>query len=190
MSKKEIIRQKLKEKRLLLTPDEVKRKSQKIVQELERLVKELKASSFLFYHPIKNEPDITPLAEKLIREGKTVAFPKVIGREITPLRVKSLSELLPGRFGIKEPPYRPDLILREVEVVFVPGIAFDKKGYRIGFGGGYYDRLLEKFPVKSKIGVCFDFQLIEEVPKEPFDIPVDVIVTDKTTVRRKEWKQS
>jgi len=187
---KERIRQELKSKRLLLTKDEVRRRSTRIVERIGELLRELKADSFLLFHPTKNEPDIIPLAESLLKEGKTVAFPKVEGKEIVPLKVNSLKELRPGRFGILEPPYLPERVLREVEVVFVPGIAFDRHGYRIGFGGGYYDRLLEKLPVKAKIGVCFDFQLLDRLPREPFDIPVDLVITENTTVRRKEWKQS
>ncbi len=188
-NEKERVRQELKAKRLLLTEEEVRRKSRQIVKRMRELLKELKADSFLFFHPIKNEPDITPLAQKLIGEGKRVAFPKVKGKEIVPIRVNSLKELLPGKFGIMEPPYAPERVIREFDAVFVPGIAFDRKGYRIGFGGGYYDRLLEKLPVKAKIGVCFDFQLLDKVPTQPFDVPVDFVITEKTMVRRKEWRQ-
>ena len=191
MSQKERIRQELKAKRLLLSPDEVKRKSALIIGRAKELLREAKASSYLLFHPIKNEPDLTPLALELLKEGKTVAFPKVVGREIVPIRVNSLKELGPGRFGILEPPYRPKGVLKEVDVVFVPGVAFDRLGYRIGFGGGYYDRLLEKLSVRAKIGVCFDFQLLDELPSEPFDVPVDFVITENTTVRRKtKWKQS
>jgi 5-formyltetrahydrofolate cyclo-ligase len=191
VSQKERIRQELKARRLLLSPEEVRRKSLLIVSRAKELLRELNPSSCLFFHPIKNEPDLTSLASELLKEGKTVAFPKVVGREIVPIQVSSLRELQPGRFGILEPPYSPQKVLKEVDAVFVPGIAFDGRGYRIGFGGGYYDRLLEKLPVKAKIGVCFDFQLLEELPTEPFDVPVDFVITENTTVRRKaKWKQS
>jgi len=191
VSQKERIRQELKEKRLLLSPEEVRSKSLKIVSRARELLKELNPSSYLFFHPIKNEPDLIPLVQELLRDKKRVAFPKIVGREIVPIEIGSLRELQPGRFGILEPPYQPQKVLKEVDAVFVPGIAFDRQGYRIGFGGGYYDRLLEKLPAKAKIGVCFDFQLLDKIPSDPFDVPMDFVITENLVLRRKaKWKQS
>jgi len=186
---KERIRRELSQKRLLLCKDELSKRSSRIESNLLKLPELSKAKTLLFYYPIKGEPNLLNLAQKLIAEGRVVAFPKVEGKELLPLRVNSLKELYPGKFSIPEPPLEPSRLLKELDLVLVPGIAFDRYGFRVGYGGGYYDRFLEKFEVKTKIGVCFSFQLLPELPREPFDQPVDLVVTEKETVRRREWKR-
>ena len=182
---KEEIRKKIKEKRLLLSKEERKKLSEKIEERL--TAKLTNVRSFLFYYPFKNEVSLLNLAEKLIKAGKIIAFPKTEGKEIVPIIVKNLSELIPGRFSIPEPPYNPKNVLKEIEMAFIPGIAFDLKCFRIGYGGGFYDRFLAKWKVRTKIGICFDFQIVEEIPTDPYDIPMDIVVTEKREIRRNEW---
>ncbi|WP_457677712.1 5-formyltetrahydrofolate cyclo-ligase [Thermovibrio sp.] len=184
MLTKEGIRRELLKKRLSLSKEESEKRSSAIRKKLEEEIRKLEPRSLLLFYPIKGEPNLLPLVEKLIEKGKEVSFPKVVGKEIVPFKVSSLKELSRGKFGIPEPPPFKERRVREVDLVIVPGIAFDERGYRIGYGGGFYDRLLEKLPVKSKIGVCFDFQLLSKIPNQPFDIPVDVVITEKR-VRRK-----
>ncbi|WP_456456017.1 5-formyltetrahydrofolate cyclo-ligase [Thermovibrio sp.] len=186
---KERIRQELLSKRLLLTKDQISSKSLKIAESLKELLRKGEFTSFLFFYPIKGEPDLLGLAELFLEEGKVVAFPKVVGKEIYPVKVSSLRELSPGKFGIKEPPYTPENFLREIEVVITPGVAFDREGYRLGYGGGFYDRFFCRFPVKLKVGVCYSFQLLNSLPREPFDVPVDLVITEKERIRRKRWSQ-
>ena len=190
MPSKETVRSSIRQRRSLLTEGEYRKKSREVVENIKSLLKLYPhADSFLFFYPIRKEPDITPLTEELLKKGKRVAFPKVSGREILPVEVSSLKELSPGKFGIPEPPLNFCRVLKRVDLVFVPGLAFDRYGYRVGYGGGFYDRFLRSFPVKVKVGVCFSFQLFDKVPHDPFDVPVDYITTEKFFIRRKEWNQ-
>ncbi len=188
---KETVRSYIRQRRSLLTENEWKIKSNRVTEQLKGVLNLYPhAESFLFYYSINREPDITPLAKKLLKAGKRVAFPKVSGKEILPIEVSSLRELSPGRFGIPEPPLDFRRVLNQVDVVFVPGLAFDVYGFRVGYGGGFYDRFLKSFRTKARVGVCFSFQLFDRVPHDPFDVPVDYITTEKFWIRRKEWNQS
>jgi 5-formyltetrahydrofolate cyclo-ligase len=185
------IRHRVRQRRLLLTEDEREKLSRRLIERLSNLLSLIPhAESSLFFYPIKGEPNLLPLAEKLLRLGKTVSFPKVEGKELIPISISSLRELTPGKFNIPEPPMDVKRVVKSIDVVFVPGLAFDLFGYRIGYGGGFYDRFLSKNPSSKKIGICFSFQLFSELPHDPFDVPVDYIVTDKNWTRRKEWRQS
>ncbi|EJW99876.1 5-formyltetrahydrofolate cyclo-ligase [gut metagenome] len=85
--------------------------------------------------------------------------------------------LVVGSYGILEPIGEAIQTYTSIDLIIVPGMAFDKQGHRLGRGKGYYDRLLPKIPQAYKIGICFPFQLLEEIPTEPFDICMDEILT-------------
>lgn len=191
MPSKEQLRSFVRQRRNLLTREEWLNLSRRLVGNLKSLLKLFPdAEFFLFFYPVNREPNLLPLAEELLKTGKSVAFPRVSGREILPVKVSSLKELSPGRFGIPEPPLNYQKLLKSADVVFVPGLAFDLSGFRIGYGGGFYDRFLKNFEHRVRVGVCFSFQLFSEVPHDPFDVPVDYISTEKFWIRRKEWNQS
>ncbi|RLF88523.1 5-formyltetrahydrofolate cyclo-ligase, partial [Thermococci archaeon] len=96
-------------------------------------------------------------------------------------RIRSFSELRPGKFNIMEP---REAIDEEVnlDLIVVPGVAFDESGYRLGFGKGYYDRFLRSFRETTKLGLAYEFQVLEEVPRDEGDIPVDFIITEKRRI--------
>jgi len=169
---KENIRKKLLRKRESLSDEEVLTYSKRITQGIKDLGEYKKAQKVLLYYPVKKEPDITGL----MGDEKTFMFPKVSGDELILYEVKELKDLEEGSFGIKEPACGKETDPEEIEIAFVPGIAFDERGFRVGFGKGYYDRLLSK--VKGvKVGVCYDFQVFKELPTDYWDIPVDLIIT-------------
>jgi 5-formyltetrahydrofolate cyclo-ligase len=123
---------------------------------------------------------IAALAER----GTMVALPKIVGQE---LQVRAY---LPGdpvnetSFGAREPAAGDVLDPQEIDVVLVPGVAFDRAGYRIGYGRGFYDRFLrEARPSAERVSVAFALQLVDSVPRGAFDLPVDTIVTELETVR-------
>lgn len=140
---------------------------------------------FAFY-PMNTEPDIRPVLEDILASGKTLLLPRCEANGIMrALQVQSLEQLIPGKLGIMEPPVNaqedvPDLVL-------VPAVAFDTEGYRLGHGGGYYDRYLSRFSGNT-LGVCFDAMIVERVPREPHDLPVSAVVTDCRTIRTAAWK--
>lgn len=135
------------------------------------------------YAALPSEVDLRPLVRDLLRRGARVAFPRVAkDRDLHFAHVASLDELRPGAFGVDEP-HGDAIDLASLDAVLVPGVAFDRRGARIGFGGGYYDRALAAIraanPDAIFIGVAFCTQLVEEVPIEPWDILMDQIVTER-----------
>ncbi|OMH40804.1 5-formyltetrahydrofolate cyclo-ligase [Desulfurobacterium indicum] len=182
--KKAKLRHRIREKRLLLSAKEIEEKSRLICEKILNLQIVKENSSFLLYYPFKNEVSLLPLFDALKKAGKSVSFPKVSGKEIVPVKVNSLNELYPGYMGILEP--KETANTEKPSVVFVPGIAFDLKCYRLGYGGGFYDRFLSGGEYTT-VGVCFDFQIVKNLPVEPFDVPVNLVVSEKRTIRRKEW---
>jgi 5-formyltetrahydrofolate cyclo-ligase len=139
----------------------------------------LRAKSTLLFSPLADEPDISPLMEAALRAGKIIALPRFdAARAIySAAQVSSNSDLAPGRFGALEPRAGcPAIPLNHLDLVLVPGIAFDLVGRRLGRGKGFYDRLLAEVR-GHKCGVAFDAQIVAEIPEEPHDVRVDSIVT-------------
>ena len=131
------------------------------------------------YYSLADEVDTHCLIEELIAEGKTVYLPRVVDQENMVLsRYTGVESLREGAFGIMEPVGDPMPDDEIVDVVLVPGMAFDAEGHRLGRGKGYYDRFLSKLnnPHLQLIGVCFDFQKVDIVPTEPCDVSVDIVV--------------
>jgi 5-formyltetrahydrofolate cyclo-ligase len=147
------------------------------------------ASVVLTYYSINNEVNTHEIIEKLTFMNKKVALP-ICRPDKTDLAISIISsttELKPGSFGIMEPdPDNLSLVKpEEIDIVLVPGIAFDRRGNRIGYGKGYYDRFLQVFkPSQLKIGLCFDFQLFDELPSDSNDVPVDCIITESSVIGR------
>ncbi len=140
-----------------------------------------KAKSILLYFPHKNEVDTTFIIEELLKEGKDVVLPKVVGFHIYPIKISNLASLKSGYAGIKEPEGEK-YPLENIDIIVVPAIAFDIHGHRLGYGKGYYDRLLSKVNA-LKIGLAYNFQVLEKLPSEPHDIPVDLIVTPTKIIK-------
>ncbi len=127
-----------------------------------------------------NEPDTSLLVKYLMDNNIKVVVP-VSNTEtctITPSYISSLDDLNKGAYGINEPKTINKANVDDIDLILVPGIAFSVSGERIGFGKGYYDKLLEKFN-GVKIGVCYDFQIVNHIPSSPHDIKMDMIVTEK-----------
>jgi 5-formyltetrahydrofolate cyclo-ligase len=139
----------------------------------------LSCDTLLAYSPIKDEIDVSPLVEKAISMGKRVAFPKCnVGGKMDFYYVNSLSELSIGAYNIKEPKENCELFIgRERTICILPALAFDKKGYRLGYGGGYYDRFLERFAL-TRIGLVYDEFLFDNLPKNEHDKKADILITE------------
>lgn len=148
----------------------------------ERLVArpEIQASTrVLLYLALPYELDVRAALDWFIGQGKIVAVPRFCSTsgEYEAASIASVEQLVPGQFGILEPPpSAPVLPLNSLDLILVPGLAFDPAGRRLGRGKGYYDRLLARAR-GVKCGVCFDFQVLEELPAEPHDINMDFILT-------------
>ena len=149
--------------------------SAEIVEKLKLRIDESRV--VMAFWPLPDEVDIRPLIDRLVDEGKTVLLPKVTGDETMELRhYTSQADLSEGAFHIMEPVGEPFVDYGQIDVALVPGVAFDAAGHRLGRGRGYYDRFLTACPLVYKVGVCFPFQRVAEVPSEAHDVCMDEII--------------
>ncbi len=166
------------EKRNSLSNEEILKKSGKIKNSLFNLEHYKKSKTIMFFVSFKNEVDTHGMIEDALK-NKIVVVPKVSHNEIEPSVIISFDNLIPsGRFGILEPIEAMKTPWKKIDLVLVPGIVFDKNGHRIGYGFGYYDKFLKKVPKAIKIGLAFDFQVVDKIPREMHDVPVDLVVTE------------
>lgn len=179
MTDKQQLRSLLKAKREQLSDGYRQRADRAIFEKLLKNSRVKNAKVVMTYVSMGSEADTIRLIEGLLAEGKRVAVPVVAGKELEVSYITSLNELAPGRFGIFEP--KEQFFKRcspmDIDVVIVPGIAFDKKGHRIGYGAGYYDRFLPRTRA-FKIGICHDECIVDDTFAQPHDIAVDYIITD------------
>ena len=170
------------EKRDSLSKEEIFEKSEHIEKKLFSLFQYKKSKTVMFFVSFNSEVDTHNMIKKSLRE-KTVVVPKVVHHEIEPSVIIDFDNLMPsGKFGILEPIEAMRIAYKNIGIVLVPGAVFDKEGHRIGYGFGYYDKFLKKATKAIKIGLCFDFQVVDEIPREMHDVPVDVIVTEKRVI--------
>ena len=132
-----------------------------------------RASSVMAFVSFKGEPDTDPLFARLAVEGKRLLLPRVEASGI--VVADGDSPLVASRFGVREPT-GPAVELGEIDLVIVPGLAFTPAGDRLGYGQGYYDRLLPTVSAAS-VGVCFEDQLVDELPLAAHDVPVGMVVS-------------
>ena len=138
------------------------------------------AGAVLLFAPMPAEPDIWPLLEEALAAGKIAALPRFNpdGKSYAACRVQNVrSEIAPGEFGIREPAaWCPEIPLSRLDLILVPGVAFDWHGHRLGRGKGFYDRLLAD--VRGvKCGITFDEQMANDVPAGPSDVRMNFILT-------------
>lgn len=143
-----------------------------------------KASNIMSYVSFNNEVNTHRFIVKAIEDGKKISVPYIDNKNkiMLPCLIDDIDELVPGYFGILSPdPNKLKIIdAKSIDLVIVPGACFDINGYRIGYGGGYYDKFLPLLRKDaSSIGLAFSFQVIDKVPFEKYDIPVDFIITEK-----------
>ena len=130
-----------------------------------------------------SEVDTAAIDAAARARGLIVAYPRVIGDGIElAFHAARLDELVPARFGLREPPLQtPAVALGEISVFFVPGLAFDRRGGRIGWGRGHYDATLAAAPGARRVGLAFEIQIVDGVPREAHDAPLHMILTEVAT---------
>ncbi len=174
---KDILRKKMRKRRKSLSEDAKNELSGKIFKALAGLSEYKSSKSVCVYTDSFGEVRTDLIIEDLRRLGKEILFP------ITDIKTHTLSlcrdcgEFISGAYGISEPKEKVCVDFSAPDLIIVPGLAFDLKKNRLGFGAGYYDRLLEKSKA-VKIGICYDFQLVEEINAELHDIKMDIVLTD------------
>ncbi|MFH0992778.1 MAG: 5-formyltetrahydrofolate cyclo-ligase [bacterium] len=145
-----------------------------IIRRLRALPEYRGAHTIAVYHPMRSEVD---LMELLDDREKLFCFPKITDSAHALMEFRVAGAFVPGIFRTKEP-VGPIVAAEQIDLILVPGVVFDRRGYRLGYGKGYYDRYLSVSPIHA-IGVCFHFQLAEELPAEPHDVRMDQIITDR-----------
>lgn len=181
---KKLLRQEILTKRSLLTQEKIQEYSNKIQNTLYKMDEYKNAKRIMCFVSNGSEVDTHPLIDRAILDGKSIVVPITVSKtkELLVSDLFSLSELEVGFYNIEVP---KEEFLRlvdpeTIDLVLVPGVALGKDGYRVGYGGGYYDRFLAKLDSSvPKIALGFDLQVVDQVPTEHFDIPVDLILTEK-----------
>lgn len=136
------------------------------------------ARTVLLYVSHDGEVDTFDLMKRAREHGKRVAAPRVVVERLELREIRGEEDLEAGAYGISEPSAdRPLIEPSEVDVAIVPGIVFDKRGHRVGYGRGYYDRLLKETSCPH-IGLAYGFQIVEYIPEEDYDVPVALVVTE------------
>jgi 5-formyltetrahydrofolate cyclo-ligase len=181
---KDLVRKKILALRQKLSPWEVQEKSLKIFRKLIEREDYNKSSNIMLYMPFRGEVDTMPIICHCLENSKKVIIP-IAQKESKTLLLSELKapekELAPGTYGILEP--LPQFIRpfpkENLDLILVPAVAFDLKGFRLGYGAGYYDRFLASLPAKVlTIGMAFELQIVEEIPVEATDLPVDYVITE------------
>jgi len=141
------------------------------------------ASSIALYFPVNSEVDTREIFRKCVDLEKKVFFPKTLGSDLVFLRTRNIEELTPGGFSIPEPPADAERARGdELDLILVPGVAFDFSGNRIGYGKGFYDRFLKDIPRQTRFGLAYRFQVLESIPSHKTDVKTGRIVTEDGTI--------
>lgn len=188
-NRKAEIRTEVKRRRAAAELSDLHEASLRIMERLTKLTVYQSAEVFLAYVDAKREVETRLLMQKAWEDGKRVAAPRVDGDGIMHYYVvESLEDLEPGSFGIMEPKTSCPLCETEEGLLLMPGVAFDVSCHRVGYGGGYYDRYLEKHPGLVHIALAFEFQVFEEVPFEDHDILPEMILTEERVLQPEEQR--
>ena len=154
------------------------RRSQPIMQQVGQLAPFRDAKTVLLYWSMDDEVYTHDFVNRWYQE-KCLLLPCVDGNDLLLRRYTGPDSLQPGpQFGIPEPVGPVFHQLDAIDVIIVPGVAFDRNRNRMGRGRGFYDRLLKSTPNAVKVGVAFSFQIFDEIPVEPFDVPMDEVVSE------------
>lgn len=173
------IRQKIKKLRVMLDETERLQAADRVFSQLEKTAAFMLAEKILMYHSLPDELETRNFLKKW-KGRKQFFLPRVNGVNLELLPYDE-SRLEIGSFHIEEPTGNDLCDAEEIELIVAPGVAFDRKGRRLGRGKGFYDRLLSTTKA-TKIGVGYEFQLVDELPEEPHDVPMDMVITETTTI--------
>lgn len=185
---KQSIRQEVKVKRLELSPERIDALSLQIAKSISALEVFKKASILFLYAAFPFEVQTKALHQLALKEGKKVAYPKVCSNthEMNFYEVEEIKALVPTLCGNKiidepDPLLHKKMMPSPEDLLIVPGVAFDRQKNRLGYGGGFYDRYLNKHAIYT-IGIGFEVQLIDKVPTDAWDEPLDCILTEEKTI--------
>lgn len=176
---KNAIRKRILSQRDALSPLEIASLSQQIAAEFLSSAVYAAASTLALYCSIRSEVVTSGIFAAAVEAGKCVLYPRTVGTTLEFVAVETLESLVASRFGICEPTSGEKLPLSKIDLLVLPGVAFDKQGIRLGYGLGCYDRALAAEGRPTLVGLAYDFQVVASLPREKHDIPVDIVVTER-----------
>lgn len=175
MNKQEL-RRHIREQKRAMTNAQIEEKSTRLGQLFAASSLYREATAIYGYMPYNQEVRTVPMLEQAIADGKRVAVPKCCGDEMKFIWMDDLTQVEKGYAGIPEPVADGPVADDPHALVLMPGLAFDREGHRIGYGGGFYDKFLAQEPNHPTLALCYDFQMMEHLETEEFDIPVDCVL--------------
>jgi len=183
VEEKSLLREKLKELRERLSDDEVKGKSSEITKRLLQLQEYVNAKTVMFYMGVNKEVQTEDAVSNALAANKKVAVPvtDLDNGRIIASHLESLNSMKPGAYGIPEPNDVKEVDAKQIELVVIPGLAFDEKGNRVGYGLGFFDKFLKNFNGK-KIALSYESQIVDMIRTTEQDVAVDKIITEQRVI--------
>jgi 5-formyltetrahydrofolate cyclo-ligase len=170
-----------------MTPDDRTKKSELILKTLVSTDEYRNAENVLVYVSTGSEVETFEFITLSLADGKNTFVPKVYGSEMKFIQIKSIDELAAGYYGILEPkqdePVWDEIKCSGSNICIMPGLAFDKHFNRIGYGGGFYDKFLQKHLNIYRIAICFECQMVDAIEAEDTDVKPDMIITDREVMK-------
>ena len=160
-------------------------KSREIEERLFSLSEFKSARTVLFFASFRSEVETIPMIRRALASGKRVVLPKVKGKELALFEIKDFDgDVSPGAWGIPEPRESGPFDLRDIDLIVTPGAAFDASGNRVGYGAGYYDKILAGYHGLT-VALAFEEQIVPDFAADSHDVPVRKILTEKRTIEAK-----
>ena len=170
------LRRSIREQKRAMTEAQIREKSEQLARLFLETEEYRRAQSIYGYLSCNQEVRTLPILRQALRDGKRVAVPKCYGEEMRFIWLDDLSAVAKNAMGIPEPMADGPVAEDETALVLMPGVAFDRAGNRIGYGGGYYDKFLAREGKHPTLALCYAFQMVDHLEAEEFDIPVDRVL--------------
>ena len=175
MDKKELRRQ-IREQKRAMSEEEIVAASERLGELFLNCPQYKDAKTIYGYLPYNQEVRTVPMLEQAMKDGKRVAVPKCYGEEMRFIYMEDLSKVEKGYANIPEPVSDEPVAQDPTALVLMPGMASTRDGKRMGYGGGFYDKFLAAEPDHPTVALCYAFQMVEDLPTEDYDIPVDCVL--------------
>jgi 5-formyltetrahydrofolate cyclo-ligase len=173
---KTALRKAIRDQKRAMTPEQIEKSSALLAEKFFATDFYQAARTLYGYLPYNQEVRTIPILEQALRDGKQVAVPKVYGDEMRFIYITDLSRVEKGYASIPEPIDDGPVADDPTALVLMPGLAFDPEGHRMGYGGGFYDKFLAAQPTHPTVALCYEFQMLPQLPCESHDIPVDLVL--------------
>ena len=173
---KQTLRRQIREQKRAMTEEQIVSASMALGEKFAASELYRQAKTIYGYLPYNQEVRTVPMLQRALADGKRVAVPKCYGDEMRFIYLDDLSQVEKGYCGIPEPIADEPIADDSTALVLMPGLAFTERGDRMGYGGGFYDKFLAAEPNHPTLALCYAFQMVDAIPTEDYDIPVDCVL--------------